>query len=277
MEKSLPYLMENFEEALRLELKTDPKVVRNQANWCGVKKGMNILDAGCGPGFITSILYDMVKVEGSVLGIDFSKERIQHAKNKYGQPHGIDFQLHDLRLPLSGMGPFDLIWVRFVLEYNRNASQTIVKNLSHCLKPGGILCLLDLDNNCLSHYELPVKMEHILQKLMIWAEHQYDFDPYAGRKLYSYLYDLDFKDIEIDLKAHHLIYGEVNDVDIFNWIKKVEVASNKAMGDALTYPGGPETFLKDFLKFFQNPRRFTYTPLILCKGVKPFPEGSLDS
>ena len=33
-QKKISYLMENSEEALRLELKTDPEAVRGQAVWC---------------------------------------------------------------------------------------------------------------------------------------------------------------------------------------------------------------------------------------------------
>ena len=60
-QKKTSYLMENSEEALRLELKTDPEAVRSQANWCGVEPGMSVLDAGCGPGKVTSILYKMIQ------------------------------------------------------------------------------------------------------------------------------------------------------------------------------------------------------------------------
>jgi hypothetical protein len=35
------------------------------------------------------------------------------------------------------------------------------------------------------------------------------------------------------------------------------------------YPGGTEAFIHDFNKFLIDPRRFTYTPLIMCKGKKP--------
>jgi len=60
-QKKTAYLMENSEEALRLELKTDPEAVHIQAKWCGVQPGMHILDAGCGPGKVTSILYKMTQ------------------------------------------------------------------------------------------------------------------------------------------------------------------------------------------------------------------------
>jgi len=260
--------MENVEEAIRLEVKTEPEAVREQALWCGLKPGQRVLDAGCGPGMITSILYEMVQPGGTILGVDYSEERICHAREHYGR-EGIDFKIHDLRYPLESMGRFDFIWARFVLEYNRAESPIIVRNLTDCLKPNGHLCLLDLDHNCLNHYELPAKMEKVFSMITKIFEQKLNFDPFAGRKLYSYLYDLDYENIKLNLVAHHLIYGKVRDKDIFNWIKKMEVVSLKTEGLFAEYPGGHDAFFGDFKRFFLDPRRFTYTPLILCKGVKP--------
>jgi hypothetical protein len=42
----------------------------------------------------------------------------------------------------------------------------------------------------------------------------------VGRKLYTYLYDMGFKDIQAHMMPHHLIYGELISSDDFNWIKK---------------------------------------------------------
>jgi len=263
------YLMENLEEALRLEIKTNPEVIRKQALWCGLKPGYRVLDAGCGPGMITSILLDMIQPGGSILGLDYSEERIRHAKEHYSQEAGIEFKVHDLRNPLKDMDGFDLIWVRFVLEYNFMEGPEIVKNLTTCLKPGGFLCLMDLDHNCLNHYELPPQIERIFSQLTTKVAKAYNFDPYSGRKLYAYLYDLGYEDIQLDLTAHHLIYGTIKEVDAFNWIKKAEIILERAPDNFKNYPGGPKAFFDDFMRFFKDPRRFTYTPLILCKGRKP--------
>jgi SAM-dependent methyltransferase len=265
----ITYLMENQEETIRLEAKTKPGAVRSEAKWCGVKPGMHVLDAGCGPGKTTSILFRMIQPGGTIEGLDYSKERIEYAKGKYGSHGAIDFRVRDLRHPLDDAVLFDLIWARFVLEYNRKESSNIVKNLTSRLKPGGCLCLIDLDYNCLTHYELPSRMEHILFNLSNAAEKEYNFDPYIGRKLYAYLYDLGYENINIDVRAHHLFYGPIPENDMFNWIKKVEVVSakNKQLFDS--YPGGHDAFFLDFKRFFTDPRRFTYTPLILCKGTKP--------
>jgi hypothetical protein len=100
-------------------------------------------------------------------------------------------------------------------------------------------------------------------------ENAADFDPYVGIKLYSFLYDLGYKDIDARLAPHHLIFGELKDTDAFNWTKKFEVGVKKSGYHFLEYEGGYEEFLKECKGFFSDPRRFTYTPVISCKGRKP--------
>jgi len=266
---SQDYLMESADESMRLDVKTDPAALRRQARWCGVRPGMRILDAGCGPGKTTSLLYEMVKPAGSVIGVDFSEERIRYAKNNYGGKAGIEFNICDLRKPLGWSKAFDLIWVRFVLEYHREGAVNIVRNLIDCLKPGGLLCLIDLDYNCLNHYELPLKMAELLPRIMLFAEDKYNFDTMAGHKLYSFLYDHGFRDIAVKIMAHNLIYGDIKDKDKFNLLKKVEMAAKRAGELVSSYPGGYKQFYIDLEKYIIDPRRFTYTPLVLCKGTKP--------
>jgi len=269
MKTSDVYLMENTEEAFRLEIKTEPEAVRQQARWCGVKPGLRVLDVGCGSGKTTSILHEMVQPGGSAVGIDFSIDRISYARTHYGRQSGIDFSVCNFKEPLMDVGQFDLIWVRFVLEYFLAESKDIVKNISRVLKPGGVLCLLDLDSNCLSHYELPPKIGNLLPRLMNRLEEKFNFDIYAGRKLYSYLYDHGFKNIQVDLMAHHLLFGLIKASDVYNWMRKIEVNANR-FGDLFDdYPGGYEVFINEFNEFLNDPRRFTYTPLIMCKGMKP--------
>ncbi|MBN2061523.1 MAG: methyltransferase domain-containing protein [Deltaproteobacteria bacterium] len=263
------YIMENIEEAIRLDIKTDPEAVVRQAIFCGIVPGLRVLDAGCGSGKVTSILHGMLQPCGEITGIDYSASRISYAKEHFGNKSGIEFHVHDLMSPPAALGDFDMIWVRFFLEYFRKEGFDIVKNLSSVLKPGGCMCLIDLDYNCLNHYELPSRIEKQLIKIITRLEKKHNFDPYAGRKLYSFLYDLGYKDIKIDLMAHHLLYGEINEEVLFNWSKKVEIASKKTQDLFYDYPGGSEGFFMDYKNFFLDPRSFTYTPVIICKGSKP--------
>lgn len=263
------YLMENPLETQRLEVKTDPEQVRRQALWCGFRPGMRLLDAGCGTGKVSAILYDMVQPGGSVTGIDASEDRIRHARETYGRRPGLDFHVRNLRSPLDDLGPFDAVWVRFVLEYFRTESPAIVRRLSACLHPGGRLCLLDLDQNCLGLFELPKRIRAFLPRIVKSVEERLGFDPFAGRKLYSYLYDLGYENITVGLMEHHLIYGPIREGDAFNWTLKMRKLAELLEGEWEAYPGGKDAFLVDFASFLPQPRRFIYTPLILCKGEKP--------
>ena len=269
MTQTQTYLMENSDEEKRLDIKTDPDAVKEQALWFGMGPGARVLDIGCGPGKTTALLHDLVHPSGEAVGVDIAESRILHARSFYGDRKGIRFDVRDVRLPMEDLGEFDFIWVRFVLEYYRVGALEIIKNISANLKPGGCMCLLDLDYNCMSHWEMPSKMETTVVKTMNRMQDNFNFDLYAGRKLYAHLYDLGFEDILVNLVPHHLIYGELKYSDEFNWLKKIEVGAQKAPDIYATYPGGGEGFLADVKKFFKDPRRFTYSPLILCKGVKP--------
>jgi SAM-dependent methyltransferase len=262
------YLMESEEEALRLDLKTDPRTVRKQARWAGLRPGMRVGDLGCGPGKTSYYLNRMVQPGGSTLGIDISPARINHATHHY-QEDGLRFALGDIRRPLAPHGPFDFIWLRFVLEHHRSSGFEIVKNIASSLTPGGILCLIDLDYNCLSHFGLSDRLERCLNGLMRHLEQRGDFDPYAGRRLYSFLYDLGFKNIRIALSAHHLLYGPIKKNDLFNWTKKVEIAAKRSGYPFREFEDGFEGFYAEFQSFFRDPRRFTYSPLFSCRGEKP--------
>lgn len=263
-----PYLMENDDEVLRLELKTDNDSINRQALWAGIAPGMRVADIGCGTGKTTCCLHSLTQPGGITVGVDASQKRIDYAREHYDIA-GIEFSYRDICQPLDDLGSFDFAWVRFVLEYHRASSFHIVQNIARLLKPGGILCLIDLDYNSLTHFGLSPRLERAILGVMAALEKDCDFDPYMGRKLYSYLFDLGYRDIDVDISPHHLIFGELNDKDAFNWLKKVEVAARQSGYPFAEYNGGYEEFGEEFRLFFTDPRRFTYTPVICCRGRKP--------
>ena len=261
------YLMESKDESFRLDLKTDSLTVEKQALWAGLKPGMRVADIGCGSGKTASILHQLVKPEGETVGIDFSEERLRHAKQYYNAPN-LSYICRNINASLKDLGKFDFIWMRFFLEYHNSKSFNIVKNISECLKPGGIMCLIDLDYNCLNHYGIPDRLEKTICKIVDILQHDADFDPYVGKKLYSFLYDLGYEDIDVTVAPHHLIFGKLKVIDEFNWTKKVEVAVKNSGFEFEDYKSGYDGFLKEFREAFSNPRRFTYTPVIACRGTK---------
>ena len=84
-------------------------------------------------------------------------------------------------------GPLILYGSVLVLEYHREEQFNLVERFTRLLAPEGILCLIDLDQNCLNHYGMSPRMEKALNASMESLMAHADFDPYAGKRLYSYM------------------------------------------------------------------------------------------
>jgi SAM-dependent methyltransferase len=262
------YLMESDDEALRLDIKTDAAMVEKQALWAGIKPGMRVADLGCGAGKTTFHLNRLAQPGGQTVGVDIAQQRVEYAQKHYSAA-GIEYVVSDIREPIDHLGRFDFIWVRFVLEYYLRNSFDIVKNISNCLKPGGTVCLIDLDCNCLRNFGLSPRLENALVQLMHIMETKFNFDPYVGVKLYSYLFDLDFEDIDVSVTPHNLIYGDLSEKDAFNFAKKVEIAAKNSGFLFEEFERGYQQFYEEYSEYFASQRRFTYTPMIWCRGRKP--------
>jgi len=260
--------MENAHEIRRLETKTDFEAVKEQALWAGLKPGMRVLDIGCGSGKTTHFLRRLTEKSGEVVGVDNSEERINYARDRYSS-RNISFICKDVYSGLTELGSFDFIWVRFFLEYHKSKSPDLLASFSGLLNPGGIMCLIDLDHNSLSHYGLPGRMFRAINGCAGCLEEKADFDPYIGRKLYSFLYDLHYSEIDVRIGVHHLLFGKISGADEFNWITKVAVAAKDSGYPFEEYPGGFDEFFQECKQYLNDPRRFTYTPLISCRGRRP--------
>lgn len=267
-EKSSDYLMDNDEEAYRLALKTKPEDVVVQAHYCGIYEGARVLDVGCGSGRTSEILHSLVGPSGEVVGIDLSEHRLNYARRHFGR-EGLTFQKADFTRPLDHLGTFDFIWVRFILEYFNREALEIVANLTPNLKPDGRMCLLDLDNNSMNHYPISPEMDRLLERLMHYVQEHFNFDSWAGRKLHAHLYDLGYRDIRAHVVAHHLIYGEPREEDAFNWDRKIKMWTETVPEVFESYPGGTAGLRADIARMASDPRRITYTPMVICTGMKP--------
>ena len=76
MKNPREYLMEDDQEAVRLDRKTDPATVEKQALWAGIKPGMRVAGWGCGAGKTTFHLNRLVQPEGQAVGFDTAERRI---------------------------------------------------------------------------------------------------------------------------------------------------------------------------------------------------------
>jgi ubiquinone/menaquinone biosynthesis C-methylase UbiE len=262
------YLMESEAEAIRLDVKTDGRAAEEQALWAGLRPGMRVADLGCGSGKTTFHLHKLVQPGGTAVGMDIAGQRIDYARQHY-RAEGLEFTVRDIREPLGPLGPFDFIWIRFVLEYYLAQSAEMVRNAARALAPGGTLCLADLDCNCLRSCGFPPRLERAVNGIMAGLEERRNFDPYVGVKLYSFLYDMGFEDLRVKVIPHNLIYGTFKKNEKFNWIKKAEIAGRLSGLAFDEYPGGFDEFFTEAQRCLSDPRVFTYTPLVICCGRNP--------
>ena len=262
------YLMESEDEVVRLDVKTDGRTVEEQAAWAGLKSGMRVVDLGCGSGKTSFHLNALAQPGGRTLGVDISAQRIAFAREHYSS-EALEFAIRDIREPLEDLGRFDFMWIRFVLEYYRAESFEIVRNISRGVEPGGTICLIDLDCNCLRFHGYPPRLERAIQGIMQRLEAHHNFDPYVGVKLYAYLFDLGFEDIRVRVAPHNLIYSRFTENEKYNWRKKAEIAGKLSGYEFEEYPGGYNEFRSEIEQLIVDPRVFSYTPLIICCGRKP--------
>ncbi len=97
--------------------------------------GMDVLDAGCGPGVYTEIL---VELGATVVGIDASPRMIELARDRVGDR--AEFEVADLSKPLDRFEAetFDLVLSPLVLDYVDDW-RSVFREFFRVLKPGGYL------------------------------------------------------------------------------------------------------------------------------------------
>jgi ubiquinone/menaquinone biosynthesis C-methylase UbiE len=105
-----------------------------------VRSGMNVLDAGCGPGRLTIPLADKVGSDGEVTAIDIQEGMLHEAQQRAREAH-----LTNIRFLRIGVGEgklernhFDRAVLITVLGEIPDR-ETALQELFEALKPGGIL------------------------------------------------------------------------------------------------------------------------------------------
>jgi ubiquinone/menaquinone biosynthesis C-methylase UbiE len=108
----------------------------------GLQPGQAVLDVGCGPGFWTLPLAELVGETGQVWAMDASQELLDAlaARNPPPQVH-----LRRTELPAMDVVPdasIDLAWVAFVF-HEVDPPERLASELRRVLHPGGRVAVLD--------------------------------------------------------------------------------------------------------------------------------------
>lgn len=116
-----------------------------------IQPGMAVLDVGCGPGFATIDLAEIVGTGGHVVGVDESPLFLKqlHDRSASRKLHNVERVLGDVQqleslLP-NAADSFDAAYARWVLCFVADPD-SVVRGVARALKPGGRFAVQDYFN-----------------------------------------------------------------------------------------------------------------------------------
>lgn len=150
------------------------------------RPGEDVLDIGCGPGYLAGELADRVGASGSVRGVDSSTSMLAIARRRSPGEDAAPVRLvaaDALSLPFPDSS-FDAVTATQVYEYVSDVPSALVE-ARRVLRPGGRLLILDTDwDSLVWHSSDPVRMHRVLTA---WDGHV--ADPHLSRRLGPMLSD----------------------------------------------------------------------------------------
>jgi ubiquinone/menaquinone biosynthesis C-methylase UbiE len=258
------YIMEDPREAMRLELKVDPRAWVQKYLASRIRAGADVLSVGCGPGVI---LRELCALDASIraTGLDISDERVKEAKQRNRENGQANFVRGDAQAMDFASNSFDLVYSRMLLEYLKEKERA-VREMTRVCKRGGTVLLQDLDGQLLWHYPEDPAVQSTVEKV-VRALGVTGFDPFVGRKLFSLAHRAGLKNIDVQVECYHLIAGEIEPAILRQWELKLEIAAPQ-----LALLLGSEREAREqsrrFLEYLRRSDTLTYSTVFTVTGKK---------
>ena len=258
------YFMNDPREANRLALKVNPDDFIEKYLSSFVKDSSKVLDVGCGSGVITTALGKKFP-NAIITGIDLNEDRFKKENSSLDSNSNVNFIVGNARkLPFNNEY-FDIVFIRFLLEYLKNPVE-IIKEMLRVLKYGGVIVLQDLDGQLCTHYPENNLLQTRLFKIIKYLEKD-GFDPFIGRKLFSFLRSEKVTNISIEVNPYHLFAGSIDDHNLAIWDLKLDIALPE-IAKALESEESAITFKNDYLEFLKDAETLTFSNVFTVTGIK---------
>lgn len=172
----------------------------------GVKPGMSICDMGCGNGFHTLKMAEMVGETGTVYGVDVQPEMLKFMRERF-ETQGIENvvpilgSFHNPHLPKNSVDMILLVDVYHEFSH----PEFMLKSMRDALKPGGVIVLVEYR---LEDPDVPIKLLHKMSKAQVAKEmkankfklvKQFDKLPWQHMLFYGKAEDLKKDKIEAEV------------------------------------------------------------------------------
>ena len=258
------YALENDKEFERLERQSQCESYNFEMELQGFNPKQNgtILDAGSGSGIVSRYLAKRFN-EATVVGCDFSLQRVVQASEYSKALNNLSFKMEDLTQLSFSPASFDAIVCRYVVEH---LSQSVVgkafSELYRCIKPNGIIRIVDIDGYLYNIFPRTELMEKVFAKVQ--GNPSVNFC--IGRQIPDLLAKAGFTSISWKIETMQF-RGESLQQEIQMVTERFQNALN-----FLTQITGSESesrqFIQDYLKSLQQPNAVLFYNKFLVDGVK---------
>jgi len=190
-----------------------------------LKKGLHVLDVGCGTGAISKDIAKIVGPKGKVIGIDNTQKFIESGKLSYQNVENL-ILLHQDIFDFNSDQNFDLIVAARMLQWLSNPIDALLK-MKSLLKPNGTISILDYNHTTLEwNPEPPASMRTYYSAFLKWRADA-GMNNAIAEDLADMLKEVGFKSVEkINSNEHYTAKQQDFKTRIGIWSK---VASSTQM------------------------------------------------
>lgn len=176
----------------------------------GITVGSSVLDVGCGPGYATKDLLNIVGKTGKVTGVERSHQFVENCKKKFESTENVSFYEMDLMEDEIVVKNFDFAWCRWVACFVNNP-KLLVKKIGDALKPGGKVIFHEYINYQGWRVLPPNKQHEEFKKSVIQSWRNEGGEPDIAEHLLGYLLAENFeitytKPLTFCVNANHFFW-----------------------------------------------------------------------
>ena len=158
---------------------------------------MKLLDFGCGPGTITIDLGELLRPDGTVVGIDLSEDVIAQARThaEKSSATNVTFEARSVYETGFADAEFDVAYAHQVLQHLADPVAALTE-IKRVVKPGGICAAREVDWGTAAIYPAMPALERFLEIYFAVAKSNGGTAD-AGRYLKGWFVDAGFEDLEV--------------------------------------------------------------------------------
>jgi SAM-dependent methyltransferase len=224
----------------------------------GARKGMTILDLGCGGGDVTLGLARIAGAAGRVVGIDMDPVKLERAHDAaaFHNLHHVEFRQGNV-YAWSELELYDRIYTRFLLTHLPDSTAALAR-IRQALKPGGVLIVEDIDFSGSFCYP-PCEAYNRYVELYREVVRRRNGDADIGPKLHRLLADAGFQGVQLGVIHPVHVNQEGKDLSLSTLINIADavLAESLAQVDELAWTISKlEEFTNDPTTVISLPRVF---------------------